>query len=208
MTQDYPDWTRLFRLVGTDITIPISIDAATVTLPVSIDAATIELNVNLISSATSLWVKILSSVVTLDVNIESQTANIDFNFADQSVAVFDAGKWFARQLQHIRITGTTTINDNSVAEVASYTVPAGKIAYIVGISYGLDSNDTPAVLSADMRFDSYHELYTSSYRGHAFILDVPIRHSAGYTHSLWIGNYGAGASIVGIGGFWGYLEDA
>lgn len=46
---DYPDWTRLFYLTGTSITIPISIEASDVTIPVSIDASSVTLNVSLFS---------------------------------------------------------------------------------------------------------------------------------------------------------------
>ncbi|MBA7613439.1 hypothetical protein ES703_20688 [subsurface metagenome] len=47
MTHDYPDHTRLMHLVGTEITIPISIEASEVTIPVSIAASDITLNVYL-----------------------------------------------------------------------------------------------------------------------------------------------------------------
>jgi hypothetical protein len=207
MTQDYPDWTRLFHLVGTSITIPINIEASAVTLDVNLVASAVTLDVTIVASAVTLPVSIDAATVTIDVNLTAAEVTIDINFSDQSVAVFDASKWFTRLAQHIRITGTATINDNSVVEVASYLVLPGTVAYIVGVSYGLRSDDAPKALSAEMLFDSYLELYTSSYRGDAFLLDTPIRHSAGYTISLKVGCWGNGSAIVGIGGFWGYLEN-
>ena len=184
---DYPDWTRLFHLVGTDITIPINIETSSVTL-----------DVNLVTSA-----------VTLDVNIAAAAVTLDFNFADQSVAVFDAAKWFAHTATQVFVTGYATIANNSVGTVIDYTVPASKTFFIVGLAYAAQTGaNLPNSCQGDLLFGATRAITLGSRVGTGLPLDTPVRATAGQHVYLQLWQFASGASIVMWGSVWGYLEDA
>lgn len=97
---DYPDHTTLTQIVGTEITIPISIDAATITLDVDIVAQSAgDLNVNLAASDITLNVDIVAqtvgniavnvaAAVTLDVDITAQTlSQLNVNLAASDITL-------------------------------------------------------------------------------------------------------------------------
>jgi hypothetical protein len=206
---DYPDWTRLFYLTGTAITIPINIEASEVALDVKITGSTAILTVTVQAVLSMVNVQILSSVVTLDVNIESQTANIDFNFADQSVAVFDAAKWFAHQATQVFLTGIYGVADNTCQTIIDYTVPAGKNLYIVGASYATAvGGDPPKSTKLELAVASTIVLYLGDIVGAGIPLDTPIRATAGQQVLVALCQYASGGTKYMYGGIWGYLEDA
>lgn len=283
MVVDYPDWQRAFRLVGTEITLGVSIDATTVTLNVAvlssvtlnvdITAQTVgnlnvnvaasaitlnvnvtnatlnvditaqsvgNLNVNLAASAITLNVNIAASAVTLNVNLSSQSAfnldvniaasaitlnvnlssssitlnvnltsqsvNINIDFADQSVAVFDAAKWFAKQAVQVFIFGTATVNANSAANVATRTVPAGKTFFIVGVSMAIQDTAAYNNFRVGIVIGVTVVQAWGSLAGGSIILDTPIRATAGQTVNCSVRNNHATNNIAVIAGFWGYDE--
>jgi len=204
---DYPDWTRLFQLAGTDITIPINIEASDVTLPVSIDAATALVKVEIAVVSAIIPIRITASTVTLDVNIESQDANIAFTFADQSVAVFDAAKWFAHEADQVFVSGTTTGTIGGTAAPCTRTVPAGKVFYICGFSYVNREGTVRNAIEAYIAIAGTTAIFTGSSRGAAVIIDVPLRATAGQVVTLTTEVYG-GAGVYPVGGaFWGWDEE-
>lgn len=183
---DLPDWYQGFQLVGSDITINVNIEATDVTLPISLDAAT----------------------VTLDVNIESQDANITFTFADQSVAVFDAAKWFAHEADQVFVTGYDDIAVDAATAVCTREVPAGKVFYIAGAGYAVYGMGA-------LPYGSYLLIQIAatvigrwgSIAGTAIIFDVPIRATAGQTVWCTLCNGGPNEATF-CGEFWGWDEDA
>jgi len=206
---DYPDWTRLFYLVGTDIVIPISIDAATVTLPVSIDAATVTIDVNLAASDVTLPVSIDAATVTLDVNLTAATATIDINFSDQSVAVFDAAKWFAHNAQEVYVYGWANCPDVTATLLCTRVVPAGKTFFVSGMSVGLYTlTDNPTSMFLELRESATVRVLAGSIRGGGLIFDTPLRFTAGQTANLYLRPFGLTATRRGDGALWGYDEAA
>jgi len=204
MSNDYPDWTRLFYLVGTSITIPINIEASDIILPVSIDAATAQVDVNLAASDITVSINIAASDITLDVNIAAQVANIEFEFADQSVAVFDAAKWFAHEAQQVFMLGGATLNDGAFGVTATRLV-AGATAYFVtwlggGVNY---TGGVHVVLV--LRIDTVEVLRFDGVGGHGTPLDTPIRVEVGERVDLYMTHY-SGAQAYCVGSFGGYDE--
>lgn len=65
MTQDYPDFTRLMQIIGTEIMIPFDIQGANIMLPMDLQGANITLDINIKAKA-----------VTLTVDIEAQQVGI------------------------------------------------------------------------------------------------------------------------------------
>lgn len=206
---DYPDWTRLFYLTGTSITIPINIVASDVTLPVSLEAVTVTIDVNLVASDVTLPVSIDAATVTIDVNLTAATATIDINFSDQSVAVFDAAKWFAHNAAQAFVTGYATIANNSVGTVIDYTVPANKTFFIVGLAYAIQTGaNLPNSCQGDLLFGATRAITLGSRVGTGLPLDTPVRATAGQHVYLQLWQFNSGASLVMWGSVWGYLEGA
>lgn len=133
---DYPDWTRLFHLVGTDITIPINIEASDVTLPVSIVSQEVFLYVTVLSVATTVYVSIKASTVTLNVNIAAAAVTINIKFTDQSVAVWDATGWFSHQGLAKFWENYTSVIGSYDDTLTLYTVPDGKVLYVYEVTIG------------------------------------------------------------------------
>jgi hypothetical protein len=136
MTQDYPDWTRLFHLVGTSITIPINITASDVTLPVSIEAVTAELDVFIVGQFLTLSMRITSCAVTLNVNIAAAAVTVNIKFTDQSVAVWDATGWFSHQGLAKFWQNYDDVIGSYDDTIALYTVPDGKVLYVYEVTIG------------------------------------------------------------------------
>lgn len=207
---DYPDWQRAYRLVGVDVTVPISIDAVTVTLNVDIVAQTVgNISVNLAASAITLNVNLAASSITLNVNLSSQTANINISFEDQSVAVFDAAKWFAHNAQHIFVNATASVSLGVETTLASRTVPTGKTMFIIGFSVGSRAEPPINTLDAFVKIDTVATAACGGDVGLGFILDTPVRATAGQVVALrvYIDSATPGAATL-RGAFWGYDEDA
>ena len=209
MSQDYPDWTRLFHLVGTDITIPINIEASAVTLDVNLVASAVTIDVNIIAAAVTLPVSIDAATVTLDVNLTAATATIDINFSDQSVAVFDAAKWFAHNAAQVFIMGSVTVDSGHEYVCCTRTVPSGKVMFVTGFGYG-ERSDTyfTKLILGQMRIDGSVTAVLGSEIGHGITLDTPIRVTAGQIVDLMVWAAGQTGSVSIYGGFWGYDEDA
>lgn len=208
MTTDYPDWTRLFHLVGTDITIPINITASDVTLNVNLVATEVALDVTITAVDVTLPVSIDAVTVTLDVNVVAQAANFTIEFADQSVAVFDAAKWFAHNAAQVFVTGYASVVKDASATVCSRLVPAGKVFFIAGCGYAVYGMGA-------LPWGSYILLQVAapvigrwgSITGLAVIFDVPIRAVAGETVYCTLTNGGPNTATM-CGEFWGWDEDA
>lgn len=184
---DYPDNMQLFWLYGVNITIPINIESSDITLPISIDAVSVDLDVNIIASEVT----------------------IDFNFADQSVAVFDAAKWFAHQAEHVYIHGLANVGQNSELRAITYTVPANKNLYIVGLGYRMEPLTTVMHASGiDVRIGATIQMEVGSVAGHAVLLDTPMRFTAGQNPQVWAHQYSTMANVYARVAMWGYLEDA
>ena len=177
---DYPDWQQIFRLVGSDITINVNIEASAVTLPVNITGA-ITLDVDITAqSVGNLSVNLAASAITLNVNLAAQSANISISFADQSVAVFDAAKWFAHQAQQIYLNGTVYLENNHTGIAITRTVPAGKVFFITGVGCVADAASAiPESTSVQIRVDAAIMVRLGSVAGLGVIFDTPIRVTAG-----------------------------
>jgi hypothetical protein len=181
---DYPDWQQIFRLVGSDITINVNIKASGVTLPISIDAVTAD----------------------LEVTVTAVDATIDINFTDQSVAVFDAAKWFAHNADQIFVTSQDSINANSGKSIVTRTVPTGKTFFIAGFAWGSDGFAAITGTYGVLVLDGSPLVLTASLRGDAVIFDVPIRATTGQVIGVTVGNV-SGSSAGYRASLWGWDEE-
>ena len=177
---DYPDWIRLFYLVGTAITIPINIESSDITL-----------NVNLVGSD-----------IDLDVNIAAAAVTLDINFLDQSVAVFDANQWYALQALQVGVTGSASVNDGDSGIIASRTVPTGKVFFITGMGGAAWwAGDSTIILNLNIAGSTI--LGAGGQRGQSLTFDTPMRATAGQLVTLALSQY-SGAARTCFGSLWGY----
>lgn len=89
---DYPDYTQIFQLVGSDIMVPIDIQGAYIMLPVDIQAQWATLEISIVAQTVEyltidiaaqsigyLAVNLAASAITLNINITSITGGVTFN---------------------------------------------------------------------------------------------------------------------------------
>jgi hypothetical protein len=201
---DYPDWTRLFHLVGTDITIPISIETSAVILEVNI-ASAVTLDVDITAqSVGTLDINLAAAAITLNVNLAAQSANISIKFADQSVAVFDAAKWFAHQATQWGVTGGGSISTGNYNTI-SRVVPANKVAFLCGIGVGYLVAGAAVNILVATNIAGTDVSVVGFDTGGGLIFDTPFRATAGQTIAIYVYNL-SGATKVTLGSMWGYDE--
>ena len=182
---DLPDWYQGFQLVGSDITINVSIEASDVTLPIDIATVTADLDVTIIAS----------------------DVTIDFNFADQSVAVFDAAKWFAHQAEQVFLRGAATVTSGTHSQLTSRTVPTGKTFYVIGVSALVYAAGTPDSINCDLRHAITTDISVGGHRAAVGVFDTPVRYTTGTVVSLYGVFYGGPATMLMVGVIWGYDEE-
>lgn len=71
---DYPDYTDIMQIIGSDIMVPMDIQAAYIMMPIDLQAAYIQMPVD-----------IQSQYVTLDINIKTSEALVNVDIAAQAV---------------------------------------------------------------------------------------------------------------------------
>jgi len=201
---DFPDYTRLFHLVGTEITIPINIEASDVTLDVNIASADVRLLVTITSTWAALDVNIEAADVTLDVSITASEVTIDFNFADQSVAVFDAAKWFAHEAQQVFVAGSGSQSSGSWELVASREVPGDRSYFLTVVCIGYSG-----AVNANVQFylviGGTAVIRSGGVNGKGLQFDTPIRLDGAAYVELYGCQWSGDAATV-VGAFGGYDE--
>jgi len=159
----------------------------------------LNLNINIVAQ----------EIAALDINIAASAITVNINFTDQSVAVFDAAKWFSRQNAQVFVRGGAICNDNWYVDVASRVVPTGKVYYLCGISLTVNTNAaTPESVVAVLWVGAAEVFSIGGYRAASIILDVPLRFNAGTSLFLRLVLWGAGAACYMVGDHWGYDEEA
>ncbi|GAI97711.1 unnamed protein product, partial [marine sediment metagenome] len=109
---DYPDYTDIMRLIGSDVMVPIDIQAAYLMMPVDIQAQ---------------W-------VTLDINIKAKEVTLTIEIEAQTVSIFLQADWAT-------LEGNSKYKGLLAPEVAvgghaedEYEVPGTKTVYITQAS--------------------------------------------------------------------------
>jgi hypothetical protein len=84
---DYPDWTDLVNIVGTDIMVAIDLQGAYIMMPVDLQAQYITLDINIKASAVTLSVNITSQTANLNVNLAASAVTLDINIKASAVTL-------------------------------------------------------------------------------------------------------------------------
>lgn len=179
---DYPDWQQVFRLVASEITLDFKLVESDITLNVNIESA-----------------------VTINVDITAQTVgNIAFKFSDQSVAVFDAAKWFAHNAQEIAVTGSETLSSGATDTIASRTVPGGSTFFLSGITYAIP-HEAAAPIYMYFKIAGANIILAGALVGGSIVFDTPLRATTGQLVEVRCRNGHSGDAVV-VAGMWGYDE--
>ena len=181
---DLPDWYQGFQLVGSDITINVTIEASDVTLPIDIATVTADLDVTIIAS----------------------DVTIDIIFTDQSVAVWGAAAWFSRQGEQIFVTGQASVGANSGSSIVTRTVPTGKTFYIAGFAWGSDGFVAITGTYGALVLEGSIVTLKAALRGDSIVFDVPIRATTGQVVGVTVGNVSGSAAGYNAN-FWGWDEE-
>ncbi|GAJ07109.1 unnamed protein product, partial [marine sediment metagenome] len=89
MPGDYPDWTDLIHLVGTDIMLAIDVQGAYIMMPVDIQGQIGELNINITASEVLITIDIEAQSVGIWLKADWSALQADdktFNFSVEDVA--------------------------------------------------------------------------------------------------------------------------
>ncbi len=136
---DYPDYTRAMQIIGTSVTLPISIITSAITLSVDVVAWNVgTLSVDIAAqSVGNIAIDLAAqSVGNITVNIAAQSlTNLNINLSAQTVAIMYGGEWGASQGGGKSVGVGVTSTYYGQATYADYTVTTGKTLYIYSLSF-------------------------------------------------------------------------
>jgi len=138
MTVDYPDWTRLIQLIGSNIMLPIDIQASYVMIPVDIQAQYVTLDIDIVAQTVgNIGIDIkAASVGNIGIDIKANTlGNLTIDIEAQSVGVYYGAEWETKEGNDKFLSVVSETLESGDSAYATYTVPAGKTYYITSLSF-------------------------------------------------------------------------
>jgi hypothetical protein len=158
MASGYPDWTGLVDIIGSDVMVPIDIQAGYVMMPVDLQAQYITLKIDIVAqSIGNIAIDIAAQTLgNINVNINAQTANINVDIkassvtltvsvsgtaniqiTSQTAGVYLQPEWSAFQGtdKEFYATGDTLAFGNYVT--VYHNVPGGKKFFLCGFAWGM-----------------------------------------------------------------------
>lgn len=157
MVSDYPDWTDLIHLVGTDIMLAIDVQGAYIMMPVDIQA----------------------QYLTLDINIKAQDVVINIDIEAQSVGIYLKADWEVLQgNEKIMVLYTTNVPWAN-SDYVEYVVPEGKtffVTYFTGLAraYAAADADKAQHFQAKLRIWGTDYVWVGGDGGFAVTLPTPL----------------------------------
>jgi len=140
MTVDYPDWTRLIQLIGSNIMLPIDIQASYVMIPVDIQAQYVTLDIDIVAQTVgNIGIDIkAASVGNIGIDIKANTlGNLTIDIEAQSIAVYAGAEWNVKAGDGKTLVVSGTGYTFGSSGYVSYTVPTGKTFYITYMSFNI-----------------------------------------------------------------------
>lgn len=121
---DYPDHTTLMQVIGSDVMIPIDIQAGYIMVPIDIQAQYVTLEIDIVAQTVgniaidiaaqtvgNLAVNIAASAVTLNMNLQSSSITLNVNVTNATINV--AGSVSITGTPSVTISGTPTVTVSS-----------------------------------------------------------------------------------------------
>jgi len=128
---DYPDWTDLIHIVGTDIMVAVDVQGAYIMMPVDIQAQYVNLDIDIVAQ----------SIGNINIDLVAQSiGNIVIDIEAQSVGIYLRPEWACLQGEDKNFSAEAELDSNESFKAIDYTVPEGKTLYIVSITFALQTN--------------------------------------------------------------------
>jgi len=217
---DYPDWTDLVQIIGSDIMVPIDIQGSYIMLPVDIQAQYVTLEIDIVAQSVgniaidiaaqsigNLNVNIAASAVTMNVAV-SGTANI--NITAQTVALANQAEWAAQKGAGVNKTAFGEEVATGGNAYTSHTVATGKTLYICGLSFYIFATapadgDKNQIGYAYLRnhTDNKELAYIGGNGGGGITFPKPIELVAGKVLRAYVVNWSNHVCDIGVS-TWGY----
>jgi hypothetical protein len=141
---DYPDYTDLVQLIGTDIMVPMDIQASYIMLPVDIQAQYATLEIDIVAqSVGNIAIDLAAqSIGNIAVDINAQTIEkLDIDIKAQTVGVYLQPDWAAKEGTDKQFQAAENNIEYFDAVLDSYTVPTGKTLFITTLSCESDPSN-------------------------------------------------------------------
>ena len=138
---DYPDYTDLVQLVGSDIMAPIDIQGAYIMLPVDIQAQYVTLEMDIVAqSIGNIAIDIAAQTVgNIGIDIKAQTlAQLNINLAASAITLNVNIQTSAVTL-NVNITGSTTLDIN-IASQAAFNLNVNLAASAITLNIAIQSS--------------------------------------------------------------------
>jgi len=143
MTLDYPDWTRLIQLIGSNIMMPIDMQASYIMMPVDIQAQYVTLDIDIVAQTVgNLSIDIAAaSVGNIGIDIKANTlGNITIDVEAQSVGIYLKADWEVLQGTDKNVDASASCTNGDLVQVINQEVSGGKIFYICQWGFNVDGN--------------------------------------------------------------------
>ena len=211
---DYPDWTDLVRIVGTDIMVAIDLQASYVMMPVDIQAQYVDLTVDIVAQTVGhITVDIAAqSAGDITVDITAQTlSNINIQINAQAVRIYLVADWNVNEGNQKSLSMVGTNIDVGDHADGDYQVPTGKTLFITQLGFRISANAAASrnnnqmgeVLLYNVTTAAVY-LYLGGNGGGGMPLTAPAKITAGQTVRLRITNCANHA--IDYTGNWGGYE--
>lgn len=204
---DYPDYTDIMQIIGSDIMIPIDLQAAYIMMPVDIQAQYLTLEIDIkAQSIGNLDVNIAAADIgNIGIDIKANTlGNLTIDIEAQSIGVLLYPDWQAVQDADKDEVGYATCNDATYTRVLDYTVTAYKTFYICQWGFNVDGNTGVLARLEYQHNTTYKSLaFSGGQVGNSHNFPKPIKVVAGDHIRIGLVQY-SGGSITGYGCVSGY----
>lgn len=162
MTTDYPDFTRLIQVIGSDIMIPIDVQAAYIMMPIDIQAQYVNLEVDIVAQTVgNIGIDIKAATVgNIGIDIKANTlGNLTIDIEAQSIAVYAGAEWNVKAGDGKTLTVSGTEYTFGSSGYVSYTPTGGEIFYITYLCF---NNYAHAAENADLNQMATAYLYNQT----------------------------------------------
>lgn len=190
MTLDYPDWTRLIQLIGSNIMMPIDIQGAYIMMPVDIQAQYVTLDIDIIAQTVgNIGIDIKAATVDkINVDITTQTiANLTIDINAQHVGMYLKPDWEVKE-GHGKAWNVSGANKATDATITQAYTPDGVTLYINQVSammfgYADEDKDKDQVFELVIA-----GIYAGGNGGCQFVLPNPIKVISGVEANMTMYN--------------------
>lgn len=140
---DYPDYTNVMQIIGSDIMVPFDIQAAYIMMPIDIQAQYMNLKIDIAAQTIgNIGIDIkAASVEKINVDITTQSiGNLVIDIEAQSVGIYLKADWEVLAGHDLNLDGTAACADGNLVVVLDHLVENCTAFYICQWGFNVDGN--------------------------------------------------------------------